>query len=331
MSPLWRMRSIKAKFSIVIIAAIGMAVTTSQVGYELGWPIWVRPIVAATVALFVVQFLARGMTRPLRAMTAAAERIAGGSSHEPIETSALDEVGQLAAAFNSMAADLALADRQRRDLVANVSHELRTPIAGLKATLENLVDGVSEPSPELLRAMYGRIERLHRLVEDLLDLSRLEAGTIGLMTTEVGLRRLVTGAVDECLLDHQDAEVHVAIANDLVVPGDPERLHQVVFNLVENALRHGGAPVRISAIERERRVELTVSDSGPGLPGVSIDQVFERFYRADAARANTGGTGLGLAIVRWITELHGGHVSASNIGPPGTPCGAAFLVALPSR
>jgi signal transduction histidine kinase len=88
--------------------------------------------------------------------------------------------------------------------------------------------------------------------------------------------------------------------------------------------------VRISAIERNRRVELTVSDSGPGLPGVSTDQVFERFYRADAARANTGGTGLGLAIVRWITELHGGHVSASNIGPPGAPCGASFLVTLPS-
>lgn len=330
MSPLWRMRSIKEKFSIVIIAAIGMAVTTSQVGYALGWPIWVRPIVAATVSLVVVQFLARGMTRPLRAMTEAARSIAGGSSHEPIETSAVDEVGQLAAAFNSMVADLALADQQRRDLVANVSHELRTPIAGLKATLENLVDGVSEPSPELLRAMYGRIERLHRLVEDLLDLSRLEAGTIGLSMTEVGLRRLVSGAVDECLLDHTDAEVHIAIADDLVVPADSARLHQVVCNLVENALRHGRGPVRISVIERARTVELTVSDSGSGLPGVSTDQVFERFYRADAARANTGGTGLGLAIVRWITELHGGHVSASNTGPPDAPSGASFLITLPT-
>ena len=111
--------------------------------------------------------------------------------------------------------------------------------------------------------------------------------------------------------------------------GNADSLSAAVRNLVENALRHGGAPVRISAIERDGNVELTVSDSGPGLPAVSTDQIFERFYRADAARANTGGTGLGLAIVRWITELHGGHVSASNDGPPGAPSGATFLVALP--
>ena len=329
MSPLWRTRSIKMKFSILIVAAIAMAVTTSQIGYALGWPIWVRPTVAASVSLIVVQFLAHGTTKPLRAMTSAAQRIAGGNYDQQIETASVDEVGKLAAAFNSMAADLALADRQRRDLVANVSHELRTPIAGLKATLENLVDGVSEPTPALLASMHGRVERLHRLVEDLLDLSRLEAGTVHLARTDVVLGSLVAGAIEECLLDHPEADVTVTIAADLTVHADPERLHQVVLNLVENALRHGRGPVRIEAARESGHVRFTIADCGAGLPPDAIDEVFERFNRADAARPNTGGSGLGLAIVRWITELHGGRVSASNLGPADAPNGAMFAVTLP--
>jgi signal transduction histidine kinase len=329
MNPMRRIRSIKVKFSIVIVWAIALAVTTSQVGYAIGLPILLRPLIAAVVAVVLVPLLARGMTRPLRSMTQAAREIAQGDYAQRIHTQSVDEVGQLAAAFNAMATDLAAADQQRRDLVANVSHELRTPIAGLKATLENLVDGVSAPTPEVLAAMHGRIDRLHRLVEDLLDLSRLESGAIVLARSDVLVRSVVDGVVEEFIADRPDVDLTVEVPPELVVRADPERLHQVVLNLLDNASRHGTGAIRLVADRIGSEVVISISDNGPGLPAGSVDQVFERFYRADAARANTGGTGLGLAIVRWITELHGGRVTASSLGPHQAPTGAAFTVALP--
>jgi signal transduction histidine kinase len=330
MNPLRRIRSIKVKFSIVIVFAIGIAVVTSQVGYLLGWPLWLRPLLAAAVAVAVVPFLARGMTRPLRQMTSAAQRIAQGDYEQRIHTFSSDEVGQLANAFNAMASDLAVADRQRRDLVANVSHDLRTPIAGLKATLENLVDGVSEPTQETLMAMHGRIDRLHRLVEDLLDLSRLESGTVELTRVDLPLASVVEGAAEEFLADRPEAALTVDVPAGIIVRVDPERLHQVVLNLLDNANRHGSGAIRVDASVDGDEVVVTVSDNGPGLPPDATEQVFERFYRADAARTNGGGSGLGLAIVRWITELHGGRVTARSLGPPNAPTGAAFSVALPT-
>ena len=127
------------KFSIVIVAAIGTAVVTSQVGYSLGWPIWIRPTIAAAVSIVAVQFLARGMTRPLSDMAVAARHMANGDYEQRVHTSSVDEVGQLATAFNRMAESVADADRQQRDLIGNVSHELRTPITGLRATIENII------------------------------------------------------------------------------------------------------------------------------------------------------------------------------------------------
>jgi HAMP domain-containing protein len=167
--PLSLIGSIKTKFAIVILAAIGTAVVTSQVGYAFGWPIWLRPIVAAALSLIAVYFFARGLTRPLRDMAAASLSIARGNYDQRVHTASVDEVGQLAQAFNSMAADLAEVERNRKELVANVSHELRTPIAGLRATLENIADGVAEPTPETINAMLERVGRLQRLVTDLLD------------------------------------------------------------------------------------------------------------------------------------------------------------------
>jgi signal transduction histidine kinase len=330
MSPLWRTRSIKMKFSIVIVSAIATAVATSQVGYVFGWPLWLRPLLAAALSLGLVQYLAHGMTYPLRTMTRAAQEIAQGHYEQRIDTTSVDEVGQLAAAFNSMAADLAVADRQRRDLIANVSHELRTPIAGIKAMLDNLQDGVTTATPDAIGAMHGRIERLSRLVADLLDLSRLEAGIVQLATQRTPLGPLVDGAIEELQLDHPLVAIAVSIPEDLTVSADPQRLHQVVLNLLENAIRHGRTPVRVDARQVANEVHVAVSDSGPGLPIGGTEQVFERFYRADATGSNDGGSGLGLAIVRWITELHGGRVSASNLGPPESPTGASFVIALPT-
>ena len=320
MNPLRLTHSIKVKFSIVILAAIATAVVTSQVGYSLGWPLWVRPTVAAAVSLVAVQFLSKGMTQPLRDMAKAARRMGIGDYTQRVETSSVDEVGQLASAFNSMAEAVADADRQQRDLIGNVSHELRTPIAGLRATLENILDGVTDPTPEVLSTMAGRVNRLERLVSDLLDLSRLEAGMAPLVTSLVNVRDIVDDAVEECEAANTSARITVTAPQTILLTADPGRLHQVVSNLLANAIAYGDGPIAVTAAVAGTQLTLTIADHGRGLDG-DTDRLFERFYRADNSST---GTGLGLAIVRWIVDLHGGTVRAE----PNQPTGARFIVTL---
>jgi signal transduction histidine kinase len=281
------------------------------------------------LALAMVQVLARGMTSPLREMAAAAREMARGEHGRRVTATSRDEVGDLARAFNAMAAELEEVDRVRRDLVANVSHELRTPISALQAVLENLVDGVAEPDPETLRTMVRQVERLGRLVGQLLDLSRLESGTIPLQRRPFPIRDVLEAAVDECRLHAPDTTVTVEAASDLVVDADPERVHQVVANLLENAVRHSptGAPVAVSARRAGGdRVCVEVADEGPGIAEEDAGRVFERFYRADAARASSdGGAGLGLAIARWIVDLHGGSIRPERR----EPTGCRMIVELP--
>src|SRR4051812_27631387 len=175
MRPLDRLPSLKLKLGVVIVAAVVVTLTVNEIGLRLGLGAVERGAVAALLALGMVQLLAHGMTLPLRQMATAAQAMARGDTAARIETSSRDEVGELAAAFNAMAAELAELDRVRRDLVANVSHELRTPISALQAVLENIVDGVEPADPDVLRTMSKQVDRLGRLVTQLLDLSRLES------------------------------------------------------------------------------------------------------------------------------------------------------------
>src|SRR5689334_23376757 len=196
----------------------------------------------------MVQVLARGMTWPLREMAGAARAMARGEHGRRVTATSRDEVGELARAFNAMAADLEEVDRVRRDLVANVSHELRTPITALQAVLENLVDGVEPADPETFRTMLKQVERLGRLVTQLLDLSRLESGTVPLQRRSFAVRDLLEDAAEECRLHAPATTVDVAVEpSGLTLDADPERVHQVVANLLENAVRHSppGAPVHL--------------------------------------------------------------------------------------
>jgi signal transduction histidine kinase len=291
-------------------------------------------LVSGVLALAMIRLLARGMTSPLRDMADAARAMAGGDYSRRVRATSRDEVGELARAFNRMAAQLEETDRVRRDLVANVSHELRTPITALRAVLENLVDEVEPPDPETLRVMLGQVERLGRLVGQLLDLSRLEAGVVPLDRRPFQVRPLLEKAVHEARVHAErgmakDVRLSVAVEpSSLAADGDPERVHQVVANLLENAVRHApeGSQVRITARPDDGSVRIDVSDQGPGIPDGEADRVFERFYRTDAGRsAADGGTGLGLAIARWIVDLHGGHIRAER----NEPSGCRMVVALP--
>ncbi|MER7501400.1 DUF4153 domain-containing protein [Nonomuraea pusilla] len=315
MRPLDFLGRIKVKLGIVIVLAVGTAFVVNEVGLNSGLSRDVRIAVAMVLALIMVQVLAKGMTKPLRQLARAAQTIAKGQYALRVTATSRDEVGELARAFNAMAADLGEVDRQRRELVANVSHELRTPITGLRAVLENVVDGVSAPDPVTMRTALAQTERLGRLVAQLLDLSRLDSGVRLIEPEPVELAPLVEQAVREASLAREDVVITGAAPAGLGVRADPDLLAQVLANLLDNAVRHSppGGLVTVTCAGDGNRVRLTVADQGPGIPVPARARVFERFSRLDAGRAgDAGGAGLGLAIVKEIAELHGGTVHIAD-------------------
>jgi signal transduction histidine kinase len=320
--PLDPLPSIKIKLSALIVGAVGITVFVFWFFVRIVgvWPS-VSGIIAAIVALVLVRFVARGLTTPLREMAAATQAMARGDYSRRVSETSRDEIGGLARSFNRMATELAETDRVRRDLVANVSHELRTPLTALQATLENIIDGIATADPSTLQTMLAQVERLGRLVTQLLDLSRLEAGTVPLDRQDFAIEPVLAHAVREQKLHAPDVDIAMTVEDDdLAADGDPERVHQVVANLLENAVRHSpaGSGVEVRARRSSNGVTIEVIDEGPGIPEQDADRVFERFYRADAARATSnGGAGLGLAIARWIVDLHGGEIHPERREPHG--------------
>jgi signal transduction histidine kinase len=298
---------------------------------EFFWQLVIAGALAAAVALIVARWLARGMTQPLRDMAGAAQKMEKGDYRQRVVTRSRDEVGQLAVAFNRMSSELENVERLRRTLVANVSHELKTPISALRAHLENLLDGVEQAQPETLQVMLAQSERLGRLVDQLLELSRLESGDLPLDRAEVPLRPLVSRVLSEVDVTRSRRDVELAqdVPEDLPpVYADPERIYQVLFNLLDNAVRFTppGGRVRVTAARHDGAVDVTVADTGPGIAAEHLPRVFERFYRVDTARSrDEGGTGIGLAIARSVVEAHGGRIWAES--EPGK--GSTFTFELP--
>jgi signal transduction histidine kinase len=311
---------------------LGRLSATTGFLQSVWWQFLLVGMVAAGVSLAVARQMARGMTQPLRDMASAARRMETGDYSVRVQTRSRDEVGRLAAAFNRMSGELENLEQSRRDLVANVSHELKTPIAAIRAHLENLLDGVETPDPATLEVMLTQVERLGRLVDQLLDLSRLESGEVPLRLEPLPLQSLVDDLISEIGVARPGRGVQVR--NDVPVDlpalsADRERVHQVLFNLVDNAVRFTptGGSVTVTARRRNGAVEVAVSDTGAGIPAEHLPRLFERFYRADPARARgDGGTGIGLAIARSVVEAHGGQIRAES--EPGR--GSVFTFDLPS-
>jgi signal transduction histidine kinase len=329
--PLDSLPTLKLKLGVVILAAVAVTVVVFWALVRLGvWPS-VSGVISGGLALVVVFFLSRGMTSPVREMVHATEAMARGDFSHRITATSHDEIGTLAQSFNEMAAELAATDRVRRDLVANVSHELRTPITALQAVLENIVDGVAEPDRETIATMLAQVERLGRLVQQLLDLSRLESGTLALDRRQFEIEPMLELAVRETRLHAGDVTLSVEVSpRPFSLEADDERLHQVVANLVANAVRHSppGGHVLVRATALNDGAQLEVVDDGPGIPAEEATRVFERFYRADSARSSRdGGSGLGLAIAQWIVELHGGDIRVAG----NEPHGCRMLVRIPGR
>ena len=228
--------------------------------------------------------------------------------------------------------DLRRADQIRRDFVANVSHELRTPLTAIRGYVEALLDGPADAdgTRKFLEIIARHSTRMERLVKDLLRLARLDARQEALETARCDIRQIfnaVTADLAPTIEEkHQKVSLNVP-ADARHVEGDPAKLHDIVRNLVENAVNYSpeGAEVRLGAAHEDSTYSITVADSGPGIPIDDLTRVFERFYRVDKSRSRPGGTGLGLAIVKHLVELHGGEAIAAN-RPEG---GAVFTVKLP--
>jgi signal transduction histidine kinase len=311
--PLDRLSSLRVKLGVLVAVSTGFSAGFSAIGVTLGIEARYVVTVAVLVSLLVVQILAHGMIAPLRSMAAAASSMAHGDYSRRVRATSRDEVGRLAVVFNQMAADLEAADRARRELIANVSHELRTPISALRAVLENVVDGVTEPDGAAVKAALAQTERLGLLVEELLDLSRLEAGAVPLDVSEFAVEPFLAEVVRQA----QTAGRPVRYRLDVRPPGllaraDAGRLHQVVANLVDNAAKHSPPDglVQVSALRtHEDMLRIEVADEGPGIPELERTRVFERFTRGSTGQTEPGGgTGLGLAIARWAVQLHGGTI-----------------------
>ncbi|MFI7546011.1 sensor histidine kinase [Actinoplanes sp. NPDC049599] len=327
--PLDPVRSIKAKLSVALglSGGVGLLIFWWSLDFmrvELSWF-----AIAVALGLVTLQVAAHGATVPLREMTDAAQAMAHGDYTRRVRATSRDEVGELARAFNQMAADLAAADRQRRELIANVSHELRTPITALRGLLENIVDGVSEAEPETMQTALTQTERLGRLVTELLDLSRLDAGVVPLTRTPIDVRAFLDDVVREATVNADGAghDVRFVVSAPAIsIEGDRERLHQVFANLLDNAARHSppGGTVTVRAERHHAHLLVAVADQGEGIPQADRDRVFERFTRGE--RATDGGTGLGLAIARWVVQLHRGTIAVVDPPSPGPASGAAVQV-----
>jgi len=288
-------------------------------------------LAAIVIALALGIVLARSLTRPLRELTAALHAMAAGDLQQVAPVRSRDELGELATAFNTMSANLASANQQRRQMTADIAHDLRTPITVMSGYLEALRDGVLPPTPERFAVMYEEAQRLQRLVEDLRTLSLADAGELSLRPQPIAPCELLDRAAAAYQLQAQQADVALIVeAPDALPPlsVDVARMTQVLGNLISNALRYTptGGQITLSAQATPQGVQLQVRDTGQGVAPDALPRIFDRFYRADAARAQSaGGSGLGLAIARSLVEAHGGAITVAS--PPSQ--GAVFTVTLP--
>lgn len=313
--PLDPLASFKVKMGLLVGIAIVAASFTFWIGAS--WQFRYALLAALATSLTFTYFLSHGMTSPLRQMTAAAQAMARGDYSRRVRATSRDEIGQLATAFNLMAADLSASDEYRRGLIANVSHELRTPITALHALLENIVDGFAEPDAKTMQMALSQTERLSELVTNLLDLSRLEGGAIALQRNSFRVGDFLEEAIGHVAVPGEGVHVSVRVSPpDLVAVADQARLRQVVVNLVDNAIRHTPAGARVAVLAGpapDSGLRLEVCDEGPGIAPDERERVFQRFSRG---ATSAGGTGLGLAIARWAVELHGGTIEVidSRVG-----------------
>jgi two-component system OmpR family sensor kinase/two-component system sensor histidine kinase BaeS len=288
-------------------------------------------LLAAAVAAAIGVLLARSLTAPLSRLAVAARRISQGDLDQQVPERGAEEVADLARAFNEMSSELRRAETLRRNMVADIAHELRTPLAVIQGNLRAMLDGVYPTDRAEVRTVYDESLVLGRLVDDLHDLARAEAGQLALQIAPVALGPVLEHSVASFAEQASAAGVTLAASYPPDLPGvaiDTDRIAQVLRNLLANALRHtdSGGSVRVEArvvpetvASSRRHVRTDVIDSGSGIEQEDLPFVFDRFWRADASRSREqGGSGLGLAIAKQLVEAHGGRIGVESTPGVGT-------------
>jgi signal transduction histidine kinase len=303
-------------------------------GEEIAAPLIWAVLAALLVGLAFSWLISRWIIRPLTAIARAADEIAQGNLDFQLQVSGPAEVEHVADQFNNMAAEVRASRQAQRDFIANVSHDLKTPLTAIQGFSQALVEGVASDPAGVQRAaavIHDESLRMSRLVDQLLDLAKLEAGRVQMRRQRIDLAALLGEAAErfQPAAQERDITLTVAAEPDLWIQGDADRLLQVFVNLLDNALRHtpeqGSVICRaVHVADAADKVEVTVGDTGPGIPPEDLSHVFDRFYQAEKARRR-GSSGLGLAIVQEIVRTHDGEVGVFS--EPGQ--GATFWVRLP--
>lgn len=301
-------------------------------------------IAAITIALLLGIILAQHLTRPLRQLTAATQAVAAGDLSQQVTVSSNDELGELARDFNQMARTLESSEAQRQQMLADTAHDLRTPISVMRSHLEAMLDGVFPATPENLAVVHEETLHLGRLVDDVRTLSLAETGQLPLTIAPLDLADLVQQVVAAFLplAEADGIQLNTILSEPEPIMGDAARLHQVLANLLANAIRYApqgdvaARPLRdqdpptinVTLRDNLESVQVSIQDNGPGLTEEQQQHVFDRFWRSDAARSrNEGGSGLGLTIARSIVEAHGGSISVASQ----TGSGTEFIVTFPKQ
>ena len=272
-------------------------------------------------ALLVSLFLSRRIVAPVRTLTEASQHIADGHYEKRVDVNGSDEIAQLATSFNQMATQLEQVESMRRQLIGDVTHELRTPLTSIKGYMEGLVDGVLPSTPETFDQIHREADRLSRLVDDLQELSRIEAKAYSLDLRPVAVSNLVQTTVKR--LSPQATTRRITLRSNLPADlppllADEDRITQVLVNLVANAIQYTpeGGDVAISTARVDDEIHISVKDTGIGIPPEHIGNLFTRFYRVDKSRSRQagGGSGIGLTIAHHLVEAHGGRIWAESQG-----------------
>jgi len=290
--------------------------------------------VALVLSILLALLVSRSVAAPLQRVAAAAEAIARGEAGTRAPVSGPQEVRALASSFNTMADRVEAARQSQRDFVANVSHELKTPLTSIQGFSQALLDGTAstpETAARAARVVHEEAERMRRMVDELLTLARFDAGQMVMARDPVELGPLLRACVEKLAPQAQAAEValELDVPDRLLVTGDADRLAQVLSNLLDNGVAHTPAGGSVAVAARRAGeghfVEVTVTDTGRGIPADALPRIFERFYQVDKARRRSRGAGLGLAITKEIVEAHGGTITAESV----VGLGSRFAVRLP--
>ena len=291
-------------------------------------------LAAMVVAVLLSLLFSRNVIVPVQAMSTATQRIADGHYDERIPVNGADELAQLAMHFNQMAEKLNQVESMRRQLIGDVSHELRTPLTAIKGSMEGLMDGILPPNDETFLQIHAEADRLNRLVDDLQELSRVEASAYKLDLRPVDVSSLVHTMTTR--LGPRFESKHISLGMELPpdlprILADEDRVIQILTNLTGNALQYTPerGKITISAKRLNDEVQISILDTGIGIPPEHLSQIFDRFYRVDKSRSRQagGGSGIGLTIARALVEAHGGRIWVESAGDGN---GSTFAFTLPT-